>query len=76
MRMLASTLKSSARNLSAWVCLGDWENPYLTLNKEYEADELRLFADIVEAGICLSREEADLLEHPVPHGAGRGRGGI
>jgi isoleucyl-tRNA synthetase len=27
--------------------LGDWENPYLTLNKEYEANELRLFADIV-----------------------------
>ncbi len=30
--------------------LGTWENPYLTLNKEYEADELRLFADIVEQG--------------------------
>src|SRR5947209_14179813 len=30
--------------------LGDWENPYLTLSKEYEADELRLFADIVEQG--------------------------
>src|SRR5882724_4016507 len=30
--------------------LGDWNNPYLTLNKEYEADELRLFADIVEQG--------------------------
>jgi len=30
--------------------LGDWENPYLTLNKEYEADELRLFAEIVEQG--------------------------
>jgi isoleucyl-tRNA synthetase len=30
--------------------LGDWENPYLTLNKEYEADELCLFADIVEQG--------------------------
>jgi isoleucyl-tRNA synthetase len=30
--------------------LGDWENPYLTLNQEYEADELRLFADIVEKG--------------------------
>src|SRR5580700_1426987 len=29
---------------------GDWEHPYLTLDKEYEADELRLFADIVEAG--------------------------
>ncbi len=30
--------------------LGDWENPYLTLNKEYEAEELRLFAGIVEQG--------------------------
>ena len=30
--------------------LGDWEHPYLTLNKEYEADELRMFADIVEQG--------------------------
>ncbi len=30
--------------------LGDWDHPYLTLDKEYEADELRLFADIVEKG--------------------------
>lgn len=30
--------------------LGDWDQPYLTLNKEYEAEELRLFADIVEKG--------------------------
>jgi isoleucyl-tRNA synthetase len=30
--------------------LGDWNRPYLTLNKEYEADELRLFADIVAQG--------------------------
>jgi isoleucyl-tRNA synthetase len=30
--------------------LGDWANPYLTFNKEYEAEELRLFANIVEKG--------------------------
>src|SRR3974390_209797 len=30
--------------------LGDWDNPYLTLAREYEADELRLFADIVQQG--------------------------
>src|SRR5258706_4818043 len=30
--------------------LGDWDNPYLTLNKEYEACELRLFADMVDQG--------------------------
>lgn len=29
---------------------GDWENPYLTLDRAYEADELRLFADLVERG--------------------------
>ena len=30
--------------------LGDWEHPYLTLSPQYEAGELRLFADVVEQG--------------------------
>jgi isoleucyl-tRNA synthetase len=30
--------------------IGDWEHPYITLDPKYEADELRLFADIVEKG--------------------------
>jgi isoleucyl-tRNA synthetase len=30
--------------------LGEWDNPYLTLAKEYEAEELRLFARLVERG--------------------------
>jgi len=30
--------------------LGEWEAPYLTLDRTYEAEELRLFADIVEKG--------------------------
>lgn len=30
--------------------LGDWDNPYLTLMPQYEADELRMFADIVDKG--------------------------
>ncbi|MBI4660652.1 MAG: isoleucine--tRNA ligase [Verrucomicrobia bacterium] len=30
--------------------LADWDHPYLTLHKEYEAEELRLFANIVEKG--------------------------
>lgn len=29
---------------------GDWDDPYLTLDKQYEADELRLFADLIEKG--------------------------
>ena len=31
--------------------LGDWEHPYLTLDPAYEAEELRLFADLVEQGM-------------------------
>jgi isoleucyl-tRNA synthetase len=30
--------------------LGEWDHPYLTLDKAYEAEELRLFADLVEQG--------------------------
>jgi isoleucyl-tRNA synthetase len=30
--------------------LGDWDHPYLTLDRHYEAHELRLFADLVEKG--------------------------
>ncbi len=30
--------------------LGDWKDPYLTMDRSYEAEELRQFADLVEAG--------------------------
>ncbi|MDZ4816138.1 MAG: isoleucine--tRNA ligase [Verrucomicrobiota bacterium] len=30
---------------------GEWENPYLTINPVYEAEVLRLFADIVDKGL-------------------------
>ena len=43
-------MTSSARNSNASACSAIGKIPYLTLNKEYEADELRLFADIVEKG--------------------------
>jgi len=31
--------------------LGDWDHPYLTLHREYEAEELRLFANLVAQGM-------------------------
>jgi isoleucyl-tRNA synthetase len=31
--------------------LGDWENPYLTMKPEYEAETLNVFAKFVEAGL-------------------------
>jgi isoleucyl-tRNA synthetase len=29
---------------------GDWDNPYITLKPEYEAEQIRLFGDMVEKG--------------------------
>lgn len=46
-RKFIDTQRSQFKRLGV---LGQWDDPYLTLNKEYEAAELRLFADIVEKG--------------------------
>ncbi|HWQ92403.1 MAG TPA: isoleucine--tRNA ligase [Clostridia bacterium] len=46
-RKYIDTQRTQFRRLGV---LGDWDNPYLTLDKRYEAEELRLFADIVEQG--------------------------
>ena len=56
--------------------LGDWENPYLTLDPAYEAEIIRAFAIFVEKGLVYRIEEAGLLEHRRADRAGRGRGGI
>lgn len=37
--------------------LGDWENPYLTLDPAYEADIVRSFARFVEAGLVYRRKK-------------------
>lgn len=31
--------------------LGDWDNPYLTLHKSFEADQIRIFGKMVERGL-------------------------
>ncbi len=32
------------------LCIGEWDNPYLTMDPKYEAEELRLFAELVKRG--------------------------
>ena len=36
--------------------LGDWDNPYLSLNREYEARELRALAAMIRAGFLSRRD--------------------
>jgi isoleucyl-tRNA synthetase len=35
--------------------LGEWSNPYLTMNPEYESDTLEVFAKFVEAGLVYKK---------------------
>ena len=42
------TQRASFRRLGV---LGDWDNPYLTLAPEYEADIIRVFAQLIERGL-------------------------
>ena len=56
--------------------MGDWDNPYLTLDPRYEAGILDVLADLLERGLDLPPAQADPL---VPHRsdrAGRGRARI
>ncbi|MEO0261132.1 MAG: isoleucine--tRNA ligase [candidate division WOR-3 bacterium] len=32
------------------LCIGEWDNPYLTMDPKYEAEELRLFAELIRKG--------------------------
>ncbi len=32
------------------LCIGEWENPYVTMDPAYEAEELRLFSELVRKG--------------------------
>lgn len=43
-------LKVQRKQFKKLGCAGDWENPYVTMNPEYEASVLEVFRDLVEAG--------------------------
>ena len=48
------TQKASFRRLGV---LGDWENPYLTLDPAYESDIIRTFATMVEKGLVYQSQK-------------------
>ena len=48
------TQKASFKRLGVF---GDWDNPYLTLNKSYEADIIRTFAQLVEKNLVYQSQK-------------------
>ena len=57
-------------------CVGNWDDPYLTLSKDYEATIARQLAGFVDAAAGLPRQEAGPLVLRPPDRAGRGGGRI
>ena len=49
-----NTIKNQKEAFMSWGCMGDWDNPYLTLDGEYEANQLGVFYDMYKKG-CIYR---------------------
>ena len=48
------TIKLQREAFQRWGCLGDWENPYLTFDPEYEAEQIDVFYRMYKKG-CIYR---------------------
>ncbi len=49
-----TALSHQKDSFKSWGCLGDWDNPYLTMNGGYESDQLGVFYDMYKKG-CIYR---------------------
>ena len=67
---------SSAPTSSASACFGDWDDPYLTMNYDYEAAIVRALGRFVEQGLVYKGKKPVHWCIARPHGAGRGRGRV
>ena len=48
------TLKLQREAFQRWGCMGDWGNPYLTMDPNYEADQVKVFYEMYKKG-CIYR---------------------
>jgi isoleucyl-tRNA synthetase len=69
-------LKRQTKDFQRLGVLGLWENPYLTMSNQYEAQTARLFGRFRRARVCLQRRASRLLVRLRSDGAGRSRSRI
>ena len=72
-RKFLDVQRGSFRRLGVFA---DWDNPYLTLTPEYEADIIRVFARFVEKGLVYRSKKPCSLVLWRPHRPGGGGGRI
>lgn len=61
-------IKSQKKSFINWGLLGDWDNPYLTMSREYESNQIDVFYDMYKQG-CIYRGYKPVYWSPSTHTA-------
>ena len=59
--MHMSKWKINVNNLNVLGVRADWENPYITLKPEYEAQQIKVFGEMAKKGYIYKGEKASIL---------------
>ena len=62
------TMEKQAKEFRRWVVIGDWGNPYVTMDREYEANQLKVFYEMYKKG-CIYRDFKPVYWSPSSHTA-------
>lgn len=49
-KLALGTVKKQMEGFKKWAVMGDWDNPYVTMNSEYVKTQLTIFKEMVEKG--------------------------
>lgn len=49
-QLAARTIRKQMEGFKKWAVMGDWENAYTTMNKDFEMRQLGVFKGMVEKG--------------------------
>lgn len=49
-QLAAGTVREQMEGFKKWAVMGDWENAYKTMNKDFEMRQLGVFKEMVEKG--------------------------
>ena len=62
------TMEKQAKEFRRWGVIGDWGNPYVTMDREYEANQLKVFYEMYKKG-CIYRDFKPVYWSPSSHTA-------
>ena len=49
--LAAQTVQEQSQSFQSWGVMGEWDEPYLTMNKDFELRQLRVFKEMVAKGL-------------------------